>query len=125
MEGAYSFVRDVVAIENKVKRFEDTIIMIFQQTVECAIFVREYAGRGFAGEHLIKKQNATILMSITVRALRQMVDKERMNEFSQALDNLKDELNSEIGLHAALVLGNAARSVEDIGKASWASPWQL
>ena len=117
MEGAYSFVRDVVAVENKVKRFEDTIIKIFQQTVECAIFIREYAGRGFAGKYVLTK-NSTLLMSIAVRALRQMVDKERMNEFSQALDNLKDELNSEIGLHAALVLGNAARGVEDIGKPS-------
>jgi hypothetical protein len=37
-------------LSNKLKRLENVIIEIFRQTVECAIFVREYTGHGFAGE---------------------------------------------------------------------------
>jgi hypothetical protein len=48
MEDVYSFV-DAVDIREKVKILEDTIITILQQTVECAVFIREYCGRGFGG----------------------------------------------------------------------------
>lgn len=50
METVYSFV-DAVESDavGKVTLLEDTIRRIFVQTVECAIFIREYTNHGFAG----------------------------------------------------------------------------
>lgn len=52
MESTYSFV-DVIQSDGseKVKVLEETIKRIFAQTVECAIFIREYVDHGFAGTH--------------------------------------------------------------------------
>ena len=50
MEDTYSFV-GAVDIREKIKIFEDTVMSILQQTVECVVFIREYSGRGFGGDH--------------------------------------------------------------------------
>ena len=51
MEDVYSFVEVSDSFQHKVRVLEDTIAKILKQTVECAIFIREYTGRGFGGEH--------------------------------------------------------------------------
>jgi hypothetical protein len=48
MAEVYSFVDDVEPLE-KVKRLKDVVVEITKQTVECAIFIREYTGHGFSG----------------------------------------------------------------------------
>jgi uncharacterized protein YwgA len=48
MAEVYSFVDDVESLE-KVKRLKDVVVEITKQTVECAIFIREYTGHGFSG----------------------------------------------------------------------------
>jgi hypothetical protein len=51
MENVYSFVDAIQAdATQKIKVLEDVIRRIFTQTVECAIFVREYTDYGFAGD---------------------------------------------------------------------------
>ena len=50
MEDVYSFVDATESFRNKVKVLEKTIGEILKQTVECAIFIREYTGHGFGGE---------------------------------------------------------------------------
>ena len=52
MEDVYSFVDATESFRNKVKVLEKTISKILKQTVECAIFIREYTGHGFGGELL-------------------------------------------------------------------------
>jgi hypothetical protein len=52
METTFSFVEDSESLPGKVKRLEDTCLAIIKQTVECAIFIREYIGTGFRGEYL-------------------------------------------------------------------------
>ncbi|KAJ7328358.1 hypothetical protein DFH08DRAFT_815860 [Mycena albidolilacea] len=47
MAEVYSFVDDVESLE-KVKRLKDIVVEITKQTVECAIFIREYTGHGFS-----------------------------------------------------------------------------
>ncbi|KAJ7857483.1 hypothetical protein B0H14DRAFT_2507408, partial [Mycena olivaceomarginata] len=47
MAEVYSFVDDVESLE-KVKRLKDVVVEITKQTVECAIFIREYTGHGFS-----------------------------------------------------------------------------
>jgi hypothetical protein len=49
MDNVCSFVDEVRLIPNKLQRLSDVIADILKQTVECAIFIREYTGHGFAG----------------------------------------------------------------------------
>lgn len=45
----YDFVEDVEALPQKIKRLENIVLEIAKQTLECAIFIREYTGHGFSG----------------------------------------------------------------------------
>jgi hypothetical protein len=45
-----SLVENNNTLSHKLKRLENVIIEIFRRTAECAIFVREYTGHGFASE---------------------------------------------------------------------------
>jgi hypothetical protein len=49
MDDAYTFVDAVRELPGKIKAFEDTIAQLVKQTVECALFIREYTGHGFIG----------------------------------------------------------------------------
>ncbi|KAJ7117554.1 hypothetical protein C8R44DRAFT_543221, partial [Mycena epipterygia] len=49
MATTYSFVEDIESLPGKMKELENTCIDIVKQTVECAIFIREYTGTGFGG----------------------------------------------------------------------------
>lgn len=49
MQDVYSFVDAIAAVPSKIQLLENIIQQIFIQTVECAIFIREYSGHGFAG----------------------------------------------------------------------------
>jgi hypothetical protein len=48
MENVYSFVDELQSLRDKNKTLDKVIKLILQQTFECAIFIQEYAGRGFA-----------------------------------------------------------------------------
>ncbi|KZP11332.1 hypothetical protein FIBSPDRAFT_988084 [Athelia psychrophila] len=59
MQGTYSFVDALEAVPSKIPLLEDIIQRIFIQTVECAIFIREYSGHGFAGRLLRETMGAS------------------------------------------------------------------
>ncbi|KZP27202.1 hypothetical protein FIBSPDRAFT_948829 [Athelia psychrophila] len=59
MQDVYSFVDAIVAVPSKIQLLEDIIERIFTQTVECAIFIREYSGHGFAGRLLRETMGAS------------------------------------------------------------------
>ncbi|KZP15713.1 hypothetical protein FIBSPDRAFT_76510 [Athelia psychrophila] len=59
MQDVYSFVDAIVAVPAKIQLLEDIIERIFTQTVECAIFIREYSGHGFAGRLLRETMGAS------------------------------------------------------------------
>ena len=48
MESVYSFVEVVRSYPDKLEVLENIIESILNQTIECVIFIREYAGRGFS-----------------------------------------------------------------------------
>ena len=48
MEKVYSFVDEIQAVRDKNTTLDSVIKLILQQTFECAIFIQEYAGMGFA-----------------------------------------------------------------------------
>ncbi|KAF7348802.1 WD40 repeat-like protein [Mycena venus] len=49
MVQVYSFVEDVESLPQQIKRLENVVVEITRQTLECAIFLREYIGHGFGG----------------------------------------------------------------------------
>lgn len=44
------FALDAQQLRDKLKRIESTLAKLFNQITECCLFIREYTGRGFAGE---------------------------------------------------------------------------
>jgi len=51
MESVYAFVDVVRSYPDKLEVLKNIIENILNQTIECVIFIREYAGRGFASTH--------------------------------------------------------------------------
>lgn len=49
MESVYSFVDTIQATPSKSDVLVNAIKAILAQTVECALFIREYVGKGFGG----------------------------------------------------------------------------
>ncbi|KAJ7879788.1 hypothetical protein B0H14DRAFT_3771523, partial [Mycena olivaceomarginata] len=47
MVTTFSFVEDTESLPGKIKGLENTCLAILKQTVECAMFIREYTGKGF------------------------------------------------------------------------------
>ncbi|KAF7348855.1 WD40 repeat-like protein [Mycena venus] len=78
MVEVYSFVEDVEALSQKIKRVENVITEITKQTLECAIFLREYTGHGFAGRLMRNTWSDT---------------SQKINGLSAALLKLKDTLD--------------------------------
>lgn len=48
MDGAYSSIADIKSIRDQTPYLKRTIEAIISETFECAIFIQEYAGRGFS-----------------------------------------------------------------------------
>lgn len=48
MENVYSFVDEMQSVRDKNTTLDNVIKLILQQTFECAIFIQEYSGMGFA-----------------------------------------------------------------------------
>ncbi|KAF7987071.1 hypothetical protein HWV62_225 [Athelia sp. TMB] len=59
MRTVYSFVDAIEAVPTKIDLLEGVIQQIFNQTVECGMFVREYAGHGFGGRVLKEVMGAS------------------------------------------------------------------
>jgi hypothetical protein len=64
MDNLYAFVLAVKELPAKIKHFEDVIGKIIKQTVECAVFIREYTGNGFVGKNYTGIVKSTGLSSL-------------------------------------------------------------
>ncbi|KZP09559.1 hypothetical protein FIBSPDRAFT_1051773 [Athelia psychrophila] len=65
MEDVYSFVSVIEEVPSKIQLLEDIIQRIFTQTAECAIFIQEYNGHGFAGRLLRENMGASTPANVT------------------------------------------------------------
>lgn len=81
VESVYSFTDQLHDLEN-IGVINNTIIATIQQTFECLIFLREYAGRGFA-ERGLKEIFPTDAIS-------------RIQSFTQKFAQLKSDLDADI-----------------------------
>lgn len=50
MADVYTIVDAIQSLPNKLRVLEDIIAKILKQTVEGAIFIRQYTGHGFGGQ---------------------------------------------------------------------------
>jgi hypothetical protein len=117
MENVYSFVEASDSFQHKVQVLEETIHRILKQTVECAIFIREYTGHGFTGlqGHLL--DTLPLLIDIQGRAVRQTFgdDKQKIDELKNTLVSLKRSLDSSNIIQAVFTSMRTLRVVETIG----------
>ena len=124
MEEVYSFVDVVDIYPEKIKILDDTILRILKQTVECAIFIREYSGHGFGGICSTKFHLFSSLIyhiSVSGRLLRQaMSDKaDIIAKFSQTFVQLKAAFDSAVNVQTAFVTFRTAQGLERIGENSF------
>ncbi|KIM82890.1 hypothetical protein PILCRDRAFT_7772 [Piloderma croceum F 1598] len=101
MDDVCSFVDEVQLIPNKLERLTDIIADILKQTVECAIFIREYTGHGFTAR--VVKQT----FSNTGQAIK---------DLTYHLNALKQSFDTGIALQTVFVSTRAQEEVEKLVK---------
>ncbi|KAF7967570.1 hypothetical protein HWV62_33771 [Athelia sp. TMB] len=89
MQDVYSFVDVIDELPSKIGLLEDIIQKIFIQTVECAIFIREYCGYGFAGRVLKETMGASTPAKVA--------------EMVQSLIRLRDQFDRGVTVQIATV----------------------
>src|ERR1700761_2244158 len=50
MADIWSFVEETASVKAKIQRLDNVIEKALNQTIRCAIFIREYTGHGFVGK---------------------------------------------------------------------------
>ncbi|KZP23203.1 hypothetical protein FIBSPDRAFT_930720 [Athelia psychrophila] len=110
MQGTYSFVDALEAVPSKIPLLEDIIQRIFIQTVECAIFIREYSGHGFAVENQTLDKLGSSGVALARRSLclpgtrRDIIDE--IHEW--ALHPSKGDSSNVFCLHGVAGIGKSA-----------------
>ncbi|KZP15684.1 hypothetical protein FIBSPDRAFT_977365 [Athelia psychrophila] len=102
MQGTYSFVDALEAVPSKIPLLEDIIQRIFIQTVECAIFIREYSGHGFAGRLLRETMGASTPAKVAGMA--------------QNLISLRQQFDTGVAIQTATITFRTHKDVTDILK---------
>jgi hypothetical protein len=117
MDNVCSFVDDVRLIPNKLQRLSDIIADILKQTVECAIFIREYTGHGFAGVCQSVHRGALVLTSSTARIVKQTFSNtgQAIKNLSNHLTALKQSFDSGIALQNVFISMRMQEEVEKLG----------
>ncbi|KAJ6545575.1 hypothetical protein B0H19DRAFT_1168004 [Mycena capillaripes] len=99
MVEVYSFVEDVDFLSSKIKPLENVVQEIIRQTVECAIFIREYVARGFSGR----------LQRDTLSNTNQKID-----GLSEALRKLKDSFDHGLAVQSVFFSAKTTDGVESL-----------
>ncbi|KAJ7117498.1 hypothetical protein C8R44DRAFT_673899, partial [Mycena epipterygia] len=98
METMFSFVEDTASLPGKIKGLEDTCLAIVKQTVECAMFIRGYIGKGF-----IRRVVSQVLLDTVTQ---------RIDDLSKALNTLKQAFDSRLNTHTAFVCTTINENVQ-------------
>jgi hypothetical protein len=117
LEDVYSFVEVSDSFQKKVQLLEDTIGNILSQTVECAIFIREYTGHGFGGNCYGCALGPQSTDDVLGRLLRQTFGDygRKITELSQAFISLKQSLDSSNIIQSVFVSTRTLDVVEKLG----------
>jgi hypothetical protein len=119
MENVYSFVDTIHALPSKLQVLEDTITKILKQTIECAMFIREYTGHGFGCGYELVITDMLELMCCTARvAIQAFSDaSHKIDDFSNKLIDLKQIFDSGVTMQAAFVSTRTMAVAETLVKA--------
>ncbi|KAJ7653581.1 hypothetical protein DFH06DRAFT_1417127 [Mycena polygramma] len=100
MVTVYSFAEETDVLAKKLKNLEDKILAIVKQTVECALFIREYSGHGFAA-----------------RAIRNTGDNidSMIDSLSETLLKLRDSLESSVNIQGVFLSTQVLEKVDRLG----------
>jgi hypothetical protein len=104
MEVLYSFVDAVQEVPSKLAQFEDIVKDILNQTVECAIFIREYTGQGFRSEYF-NLHDVQVLIKLSPERMVHGIflgDNDRIISLSQNLVGLKEKFQSGVAVQTVL-----------------------
>ncbi|KAJ7690517.1 WD40-repeat-containing domain protein [Mycena rosella] len=99
MVDVYAFVEDTQFVIEKIKRLENTVLEITKQMVECAIFIREHTGHGFARR----------LIADTWSDASQKID-----DLSKALLDLKDAFESGLSIQTVFLSAKILDKVDSL-----------
>ncbi|KAJ7653551.1 hypothetical protein DFH06DRAFT_1474728 [Mycena polygramma] len=93
----YSFTEETDMLAKSVKNLEDKYLAIVKQTVECALFIREYSGHGF-----------------TARAIRNTGDNidSMIDSLSETLLKLRDSLESSMNVQGVFLSTQVLQKVD-------------
>ncbi|KDQ58361.1 hypothetical protein JAAARDRAFT_46862 [Jaapia argillacea MUCL 33604] len=89
---------------------EDVIKGIMKQTVECVIFIQEYAGRGFAAKAISRPLSNT---------------EAKIDEFSKSFIGLANSLDTALGVQTALVSLRTQSMVEELALRGRLNPVEM
>jgi hypothetical protein len=118
MVTTFSFVENTHSLPGKIEGLENTCLAIPKQTVECAMFIREYTGKGFGGEYFPASSLCRHSLYKTARLVTQAVSDSvtrRIGELSKALNELKESFDSCLGIHTAFVCAAIKENLLQVG----------
>ncbi|KAJ7653616.1 hypothetical protein DFH06DRAFT_1330336 [Mycena polygramma] len=97
MVAVYSFTEETDMLAKNLKNLEDKILAIVKQTVECALFIREYSRHGF-----------------TARAIRNTGDNidNMIDSLAETLLKLRDSLESSINIQGVFLSTQVLEKVD-------------
>ncbi|KAJ7660651.1 hypothetical protein DFH06DRAFT_1325917 [Mycena polygramma] len=100
MVSVYSFTEETDALPQKIKSLEDKVLAIIKQTVECAVFIREYSGHGF-----------------TARVMKNTWDNadKTIDDLSETLLKLKDSLDGTLIVQGLFLSAQVLQKVDRLG----------
>ena len=120
MESVYSFVEAIQSVPDKLEILEEVIVKILKQTVECAIFIREYTGHGFGGNDYKISCDALFInpwIPCTDRVRTQTISKTShvIKALSKNLLDLKQAFDTGVVVHTAFVSSRTCDKIETLG----------
>ena len=118
MESVYSFVKAIQLVPDKLEILEEVIVKILKQTVECAIFIREYTGHGFGGNDYIISCDVLFINPWIDRVRTQTISKTShvIEALSKNLLDLKQAFDTGVVVHTAFVSSRTSDKIETLGR---------
>lgn len=118
LDSVWSVVATSLELKDKLEELDNIISKIVNLTTECAIFIREYLGHGFASMSIATTSSRHDTDSHPGRVagrIRSAPDP-KISAMSEALRGLREDFNTGAIIHSAFVSMRTIDLVEALGK---------